>query len=188
MFVVVSPDDAYVATALEPDPRLSVLYCGGASRADSVLNGLMAMHSACDPYDWVLVHDAARPGINSRLISRLLEQTGDDPAGGLLAVPVADTVKLRTQDQGKATVTTLPRTGLWLAQTPQMFRYEKLVHAMQGARQRDLDITDEAGAMEAAGWTPVLVEGHWCNTKITRPDDLTLVETCFTDSILTNNE
>jgi len=188
IFVVVSPDDAYVATELKPDPRLTVLNCGGASRTDSVLNGLLAIEKECDPLDWMLVHDAARPGINSRLITRLLERIADDEAGGLLALPVADTVKLRTQNNGKMNVATLPRNGLWLAQTPQMFRYEKLKNALKNARQSGLDITDEASAMEASGWTPVLVEGHWCNTKITRPDDLALVETCFTNPTLNKNE
>jgi len=172
VFVVVSPDDAYVAGELQPDARLAVLFCGGATRTDSVLNGLLAIQSRLQPQDWVLVHDAARPGINSTLIGKLIEQVGDHEAGGLLATPVADTVKLHSGTQ----ITTVPRTGLWLAQTPQMFRILPLIAALNHARLKGIEITDEASAIEATGAAPVLVLGHWCNTKITQPDDLTLVE------------
>ena len=180
VYVVVSPLDAYVADELRPDPRLTVLYCGGAERSDSVLNGLFAMQAELNPQDWVLVHDAARPGINPTLISRLIDQVGVDDVGGLLALPVSDTVKLQTPGLIKNKLTTVPRAGLWLAQTPQMFRLEQLVNALQDARLNAVEITDEASAVEAAGFMPVLVEGHWCNTKITRPDDLALVETYLT--------
>ena len=179
VFVVVSADDAYAGSEVKPDARLTMLYCGGATRSDSVRNGLLAMQNQVGPDDWVMVHDAARPGINASLISRLIEQTGNDTAGGLLAVPVADTVKLQTA----TTITTVPRAGLWLAQTPQMFRHAQLLAALDHAKVNNVDITDEASAMEAAGYTPVLVPGHWCNTKITRPDDLTLVESLMTKTV-----
>ena len=188
VFVVVSPDDAHVNNVLRPDPRLTVLTCGGATRAQSVLNGLTAIESACDSLDWVLVHDAARPGINGVLISRLIEQVGDHEAGGLLAISVVDTVKLKTFVGGVGKLATLPRAGMWLAQTPQMFRYEKLNHALKNAQKNNIDMTDEASAIEASGWTPVLVEGHWCNTKITRPDDLALVEAAFATSDKDKND
>jgi len=177
VFVVVSRDDAYVANELKADPHLTVLHCGGATRSDSVLNGLAALQNQLSVQDWVLVHDAARPGIKAELISRLIQQVGDHEVGGLLALPVADTVKLQSPD--KTSVSTVPRSGLWLAQTPQMFRYGRLATALQDARLGAIDITDEASAIEATGATPLLVEGHWCNTKITRPDDLTLVESCL---------
>jgi len=179
VFVVVSTDDAYVASELTPDCRLTVLFCGGAARTDTVLNGLLSIQPQLQPQDWVLVHDAARPGINATLIGRLIDQVGTNDAGGLLAIPVADTVKLQSGTQ----ITTIPRAGLWLAQTPQMFRLAPLIAALNQARLGGTEITDDASAMEAGGATPVLVEGHWCNTKITRPDDLTLVESWLTKSV-----
>lgn len=179
VYVVVGPDDAYVASELRPDPHLTVLFCGGATRTDSVLNGLLAMQTQLQRHDWVLVHDAARPGINPTLIGRLIDQVGNNEVGGLLAIPVADTVKLKSGSQ----ITTVPRTGLWLAQTPQMFRLVHLIGALNHARLSGIEITDEASAIEASGAVPVLVEGHWCNSKITRPDDLTLVESVLKKSV-----
>jgi len=180
VYVVVSPDDAYVANELKPNSRLTVLYCGGATRSESVQNGLMAIQNKINPTDWVMVHDAARPGINTSLLSRLIDQVGSDEVGGLLALPVADTVKLQTPGIGKNKVTTVSRSGLWLAQTPQMFRHAQLLDALKHVKLNAIEITDDASAIEALGLVPVLVQGHWCNTKITRPDDLTLVETYLT--------
>lgn len=175
VFVVVSSDDAYVATALQADSRLTVLYCGGATRAQTVIKGLLAMRAQVAPQDWIMVHDAARPGIHPELIRRLIAAVGDEDVGGLLALPVADTVKMQTSDSARRQVKTIPRTGLWLAQTPQMFRHAQLLAALQNSDPA-VEITDEASALEALGLTPLLVEGHWCNTKITRPADLALVE------------
>lgn len=171
VFVVVSRADEYVAE-LQTDPRLTVLFCGGETRAQSVRNGLLAIQDQVDNQDWILVHDAARPGLNQVLISRLIETVGSDPVGGLLALPVVDTVK-STAIKNK--VTTVSREGLWLAQTPQMFRYQPLLSALTNTKNKE--ITDEASAIEMAGLTPKLVEGHWCNTKITRPDDVLMIET-----------
>lgn len=177
VFVVVSQDDAYVATELKADPRVTILRCGGAARSDSVRNGLIAMQTLLEPYDWVLVHDAARPGLNQVLLNRLIDTVGDDEVGGLLALPVTDTVKLQSIEPGKNKISTVPRSGLWLAQTPQMFRHGALLTALNHADANGFEVTDEASALEALGHAPLLVEGHWRNTKITRPDDLTLVET-----------
>lgn len=171
VFVVVSRDDEYVANELQTDARLTVLFCGGESRAESVRNGLEAMQNQLDPSDWVLVHDAARPGLNPVLISRLIDAVGSDEIGGLLALPVADTVKQAVENK----VTTVSREGLWLAQTPQMFRHGQLLAAL--VQTKNQTITDEASAIEMSGYSPKLVVGHWCNTKITCPDDLTLIET-----------
>ena len=172
--VVVSAQDGYADGALHPANNLSVLRCGGETRKESVRNGLDALRSlpglelpiADD--DWVLVHDAARPGLTPALIARLIEQVADHAVGGLLALPVVDTVK--RADRG--TVTTIPREGLWLAQTPQMFRYKLLCEALDAASE----VTDEASAIEAAGYTPLLVEGHACNLKVTLPSDLALAQ------------
>ncbi|MES2103626.1 MAG: 2-C-methyl-D-erythritol 4-phosphate cytidylyltransferase [Pseudomonadota bacterium] len=172
--VVVSAQDGYADGALHPSDKLSVLRCGGDTRKESVRNGLDALRSlpglglpiADD--DWVLVHDAARPGLTPALIARLIGQVADHAVGGLLALPVVDTVK--RADGG--TVRTIPRDGLWLAQTPQMFRYRLLCEALDAASE----VTDEASAIEAAGYTPLLVEGHACNLKVTLPSDIALAQ------------
>jgi 2-C-methyl-D-erythritol 4-phosphate cytidylyltransferase len=119
----------------------------------------------------VLVHDAARPGLNAALIERLIVETGDHAAGGLLALPVVDTVK-RRGDDGVATV---PRDGLWLAQTPQMFSYALLCRALDAALD-PAAITDDASAVEALGLAPRLVEGHPRNLKVTLPSDIRIAE------------
>lgn len=173
VFVVVSENDGWVDAVLPPEASgVTLLRSGGATRRDSVLNGLRAIRDLVGPEDWVLVHDAARPGITADLIDKLIAEVGEDPVGGLLALPVVDTVK--REEDGR--VATLSRDGLWLAQTPQMFRYAVLRRALQLIEI----VTDEAGAMEAVGLTPKLVEGHVCNTKVTRPADKELVELFLT--------
>lgn len=170
VYLVVSAADAYVDEVVEilsGVKRLSVLRCGGASRRDSVTNGLAAI-TELGPEDWVLVHDAARPGLTVALIDKLIAEVGDHAVGGLLALPVVDTVK--RLHAGK--LETVTRTGLWLAQTPQMFRYQLLRDALAGATE----VTDEASALEAAGHTPLLVEGHGRNMKLTNPDDIALMQ------------
>jgi 2-C-methyl-D-erythritol 4-phosphate cytidylyltransferase len=148
--------------------RLQVLRCGGGTRAESVLNGLRAMDGA--PRDWVLVHDAARPCLTDALVERLVTEVGDDPSGGILAVPVSDTLK--RADPTDRIARTEPRGGLWGAQTPQMFPYGALRDALAAAA---LDqVTDEASAMEARGVHPRLVAGSTTNIKITYPQDLAI--------------
>jgi 2-C-methyl-D-erythritol 4-phosphate cytidylyltransferase len=147
---------------------------GGAERADSVLNALIALSKYATEQDWVLVHDAARPCLRNDDIDRLIQQLISHPVGGLLGLPVADTMK-RTNAQGEI-IATVPREHLWRALTPQMFRLGVLRDALQQASSRSLHITDEASAMEAAGYTPVMVEGHPDNIKITRPEDLVLAQ------------
>ena len=164
--VVVSAADAYVDEALKPDARLQVLRCGGETRADSVRNGLEAIRAQVRRDDWVLVHDAARPGLNQTLIDELIAALKEHAVGGLLALPVVDTVKRVEGGQ----LETIPRDGLWLAQTPQMFRYELLCHALDACP----DVTDESSAVEALGLAPLCVPGHPCNLKVTRPGDLAL--------------
>lgn len=147
---------------------------GGAERADSVLNALTALSKHAAAQDWVLVHDAARPCLRGTDIDRLIQRLADHAVGGLLGLPVADTMK-RTNAQGEI-IATVPREHLWRALTPQMFRLGVLHDALQQAASRCLHITDEASAMEAAGHTPVMVEGHPDNIKITRPEDLALAQ------------
>jgi len=172
-YVVVSKEDGYIDEALAGARhlagRVTVLHEGGATRHQSVLNGLKAMRTAGDE-DWVLVHDAARPGLTCELIERLIEAVKDDPVGGLLALPVVDTLK-RSSPQGRAEAT-VPRERLWAAQTPQMFRHALLL----GALEQAAEVTDEASAVEAQGLEPKLVEGSPRNFKITLPHDVALAE------------
>ncbi|NLF53357.1 MAG: 2-C-methyl-D-erythritol 4-phosphate cytidylyltransferase [Thauera phenolivorans] len=172
VFVVLSVDDAEWArhdwAAL--GPKLVPLFCGGATRADTVLGGLRAIGAKVEPADWVLVHDAARPCIAPWHIDRLVRELADDEVGGLLAVPVADTLK--RADANRRVAGTVAREGLWQAQTPQMFRYVMLRRALESASA----VTDEAGAIEAAGLRPRLVAGDATNLKVTYPLDLHLAE------------
>jgi 2-C-methyl-D-erythritol 4-phosphate cytidylyltransferase len=174
-YVVVSADDPFIDAVL-PDAsdgasRVTVLRCGGATRMESIRNGLHAVRAVLADTDHVLVHDAARPGLNAALIERLITETGDHPAGGLLALPVVDTVK-RRGDDGIATV---DRANLWLAQTPQMFTYALLCRALDAATD-PAAITDDASAVEALGLAPRLVEGHPRNLKVTLPSDIRIAE------------
>jgi 2-C-methyl-D-erythritol 4-phosphate cytidylyltransferase len=168
-YVVVSPEDSYI-TSLPAVPRTTILFCGGITRQASVTNGLAAMAAEVKPEDWVLVHDAARPGLTVELIVRLIVAVSNDPVGGLLALPVADTIK-RSNAEDRA-LETVPRERLWAAQTPQMFRHAALLDALRKASE----ITDEASAFEALGLQPRLVEGSARNFKVTRPEDMLLAE------------
>ncbi len=160
--------DAYDWGDLEP--KLVRLFCGGPSRADSVLNGLRAIRDEMSDADWVLVHDAARPCLAPWHVSKLLERLSHEEVGGLLAIPVADTLK---RDDGHGhSLETVSRDRLWQAQTPQMFRYIMLRRALERARE----VTDEASAIEAAGLRPRLVEGDATNLKVTYPLDLHVAE------------
>ena len=172
VFVVLSVDDREWArhdwSGL--GPKLKPLFCGGATRADSVLGGLRAIAHEAEQSDWVLVHDAARPCLAPWHVDKLTRELAHDEVGGLLAVPVADTLK--RADQHRHVVETVARDSLWQAQTPQMFRYVMLRRALEGAR----NVTDEASAIEAAGLRPRLVQGDATNLKVTYPLDLHLAE------------
>jgi len=147
---------------------------GGKERCDSVLNSLIFLSDKADDDDWVLVHDAARPCLRSDDLTLLLDTLQQHDVGGILAVPVRDTMK-RSTDKNKIKET-VDREGLWHALTPQMFRYGLLKKALESALQKNEIITDESSAIELSGYTPVLVEGHADNIKITRPEDLALAE------------
>jgi 2-C-methyl-D-erythritol 4-phosphate cytidylyltransferase len=147
---------------------------GGEERCHSVLNGLNALAGRAKPDDWVLVHDAARPCLQTSDLDLLIETLEGDPVGGLLATPVRDTLK-RADAAGRVQVT-VDRRGMWHAMTPQMFRLKMLEAALRRALKHNLLVTDDASAIEAAGWTPRLVEGRASNIKITRPEDLMLAE------------
>jgi 2-C-methyl-D-erythritol 4-phosphate cytidylyltransferase len=165
--VALAPGDRDWAM-LDPALRAAVdVTDGGAERADSVRNGLAALAGRATDHDWVLVHDAARPCLRRADLDRLLVELADHPSGGLLAVPVRDTLKRVVHGQVSETV---PREALWHAQTPQMFRLGLLRDAL-AAHPR---VTDEAMAMERAGHAVRVVEGHADNLKITRPEELEL--------------
>ena len=174
VFVVLAPDDTLYAQRIGSLPGVVPLPCGGRTRAESVSNGLAAIGRHAEANDWVLVHDAARPCVDVATLHRLLNELEDEPVGGLLALPLADTLKRAETGAGLRVAATEDRTGLWCAQTPQMFRYAILHHALQQAAGKGL--TDEAQAVEALGVKPRLIQGSPANIKVTYPDDLALAE------------
>ena len=170
VFVVLAPNDMYWHSydwSLFGD-KLQPLFCGGATRAESVLNGLMAAELELD--DWLLVHDAARPCLSHKQLAHLIEVLRNDEVGGILAVPVADTLK--RADAECRIVHTKNREGVWQAQTPQMFRTGLLLQALQTAP----NVTDDASAVEALGFHPKLVTSSYSNFKVTYPQDIELAE------------
>lgn len=176
IFVVLAPSDL---EWLKYDwsqfsEKLTVLNCGGVTRAESVLNGLTAakQKNLIDTNDWILVHDAARPCLTSIHLENLINALAEDEVGGLLAVPVSDTLK-RSNAQHRITQTE-SRENLWQAQTPQMFRYDLLTKALHNAT--NINITDDASAIEALGLYPKLVLSDAYNFKVTYPQDLALAE------------
>jgi 2-C-methyl-D-erythritol 4-phosphate cytidylyltransferase len=170
VFVVLSPGDTQFHSYdwSRFGDKLQPLFCGGETRAESVANGLLA--SELEPDDWVLVHDAARPCLSAHLLARMIAELRDDAVGGILAVPVADTLKRADAQQRIAH--TEPREGLWQAQTPQMFRAGLLAEALS----RCTNVTDEASAIEAMGLQPKLVASDSSNFKVTYPQDIVLAE------------
>ena len=184
MMLVISPEDTQFDAEVAPvlptylRLRLTVARCGGATRADTVLAGLGALREAgADGRDWVLVHDAARCLIDRRDVVRLIDTCFDDPVGGLLALPVADTLKAADADD--RVTATVDRAAKWAAQTPQMFRLDALEQVLRSALAdpaRAARITDEASAFELAGLAPRLVRGRLENLKVTWPEDFALAE------------
>ena len=171
--VALAPDDELFERLPAGRDDVHVLRCGGATRAATVAAALEALAPSCADDDWIAVHDAARPCVPLDALARLVHHLADDPVGGLLAVPVADTLKRADGDVDLPQVlATVPRSGLWQAQTPQMFRFAVLRRAL--AVPGALDATDEAQAVEALGLAPRLVRGDNANLKITYAADLAL--------------
>lgn len=164
-------DDWWPKLALAGDPRI-ITVDGGQERCHSVLNGLHYLRTFAADSDWVLVHDVARPCVRVADIENLIAKTRDHKDGGLLATPVRDTLKRAAGNQHVET--TVDRTDLWQALTPQLFKVGALTHALEAALAQQVTITDEASAIEWAGGEPLLVEGHPDNIKITHPNDLPL--------------
>lgn len=174
VFVVLAAADRYYA-GYDWRPfaaKLEPLYCGGETRAGSVFNGLLAVRGAIDGDDWMLVHDAVRPCLAPDALERLIVALRDEPTGGLLALPVVDTLKRGNADA--YVERTEPREHLWRAQTPQMFRYRLLLEALRAVDPAHA--TDEARAIEHLGLRPKLVMGDNRNLKITYPQDFALAE------------
>lgn len=168
-------DEFWRSFTLNPESRLHIHYTGGNSRAETVLNTLRVMD--VDDADWILVHDAARPGLTSEALSRLLNTLEHDDVGGLLALPVADTIK--KSNETNHIEATVSRQNLWRAQTPQMFQYAILKQALTTF---DGLPTDEAEAVEAMGLSPKLVHGDFRNIKATYPEDLEMLEMLFANT------
>lgn len=171
VLVVIAADDGHWVDA----PGIEAVRRGGATRAESVFNGLQALRDSGVPDgDWVLVHDAARCLVTPQEIGALIDACRDDPVGGLLALPLPDTLKA---EAGGRVQQTIPREHKWLAQTPQMFRLGALYAALDAARASGFaGITDEASAIERRGAQPRLVEGRASNFKVTYPHDFALAE------------
>ncbi len=168
-------DDWWPALQLSADQRIQTVI-GGAERADSVLNALLALEGCgAQANDWVLVHDAARPLLEHQDLDRLLNELAADAVGGLLAVPARDTLKQVGADGRVAK--TIDRSVIWHALTPQMFRFGLLRRALTDALTAGIRVTDEASAMEWAGFAPRVIEGSASNIKITRPEDMQLLQT-----------
>ena len=170
-YIVVARDDV-IAASLSLPARCEILIAGAATRAESVRNGLRVIKRAAAIDDWVLVHDAARPCLQVAELSALIDGVGRDEDGGLLAVPLSDTVKRASDGRVAQTV---ERTGLWRAMTPQFFRIDVLSRALDQCPNVAL-ITDEAAAVEQLGLHPRLIEGSAANIKVTTPADMVLAE------------
>lgn len=173
IIVCLAADDEVWPSLALASHRAIIAVEGGASRAQSVLNGLTALNSFSSSEAWVMVHDAARPCITVGEVQNLITQVLPDSIGGLLALPVVETVKQSPEEQNKVEAT-LDRSRLWLAQTPQMFRLGLLHSSIQQALQSGHSISDEASAVELFGHQPILVPGLSSNIKITKADDLQL--------------
>ena len=170
-YVLLATDDRWYDRTVGALADVTAMHCGGTTRAETVRNGLTALAGVASD-DWIVVHDAVRPCVDAASLSRLRMELGDDPIGGVLAVPMASSLK--RADGERRIIGTEPRDGLWHAQTPQMFRYGVLYEALRrpGAELA----TDESQAVEALGVQPRLIMGSRINFKITYPDDLALAE------------
>ena len=185
IWIGVSPgfiDQPILKSLAKGSKPIHFLPTGGPTRQETVRNTLAAqLKSGISPDDWILVHDAARPGITPALIEKLITSVQDTDSGGLLAVPLADTLKQADFDSVIAVnmphvEKTIPRERLWQAQTPQMFGLQKLHSALEDAIRLDADVTDEASAMELMGVKPLLIEGATRNFKVTHPADWDLMQ------------
>ena len=168
-YVIVSQNDKLI-NSLPLTKNITILKCGGSTRHSSVLNGLKAIRENVFKNDWILVHDSARPGLTFELINKLIYSISDDEVGGLLALPVLDTIKM--SNAANKSIATVSRKYTWVAQTPQMFRYDFLLKSLENTS----DMTDESSAVELQGKFPKLIKGSIRNFKVTYPDDIRTME------------
>ena len=191
IWIGVSPgfiDNPILKSLANGDKPIHFLPTGGPTRQETVRNTLAALlNSGISSDDWILVHDAARPGITPALIDKLIRSVQNSDTGGLLAVRLADTLK--QADLGSVVAgniphaeKTIPREHLWQAQTPQMFGLKSLHTALEDAIRLEADVTDEASAMELSGVKPLLIEGTTSNFKVTHPADWDLMELVLSSS------
>jgi len=176
VLVAVQSEDVWAEAVLADLERVKVLPCAGATRALTVLG---ALNAGVNFDQWVLVHDAARPGLTPDSLAQLIDQCLVHPVGGLLALPAADTLKQAHTDSNHV-VQTVKRDFMWLAQTPQMFRAQMLHTALRSALAAGFEVTDEASAIEWAGHSPLLVRGSVKNAKVTWPEDFEWVGSWLT--------
>ena len=179
VFVVVASDDSTALALFRGNSQVTCLPLGGQERVNSVLNGLnhLLENLLVGETDWVLVHDAARPGLSAAALKSLIDQGSEHIAGALLAVPVADTLRRTSLAQEGEVIAqhTVPRDHLWAAQTPQMFRAQALSMAISECLYKGAQLTDDASAIETLGIGPLIVPGHVENMKITQAEDLRTV-------------
>jgi 2-C-methyl-D-erythritol 4-phosphate cytidylyltransferase len=166
-----SNDEIWKTLNLSFSSKVNTHYCGGESRAETVLNTLKTIKDLVDESDWILVHDVARPGIEGKDVEHLMHTLKDDLVGGLMAYPIADTIK--KSDEEDRVVESPSREHLWQAQTPQMYRYKMLSDALE---KFDGIPTDESQAIERLGKKPKLIKGNFKNFKVTYPEDLIILE------------
>lgn len=186
VIVVLSDEDEYFADTELANNSDIIRVSGGQERVDSVLNGLCAVDVNIHP--WVLVHDAARPCVTHDDLDNIIEQCTSNDCGGLLAVPVVDTMKQNSQKQLNTVANTVERSNLWHAFTPQMYKTTELKQAIEQALLQGKEITDESSAIELAGLPSLLVAGRRDNIKITRPEDLTLATFYLNQQALDNEQ
>lgn len=175
IIVALSEEDEYFINLSSVNTHPIHIVEGGVERCDSVLAGLEYLKTIADDNDWVLVHDAARPCVLVDDINRLISKLKTHAVGGILGLPVRDTMK-RISNAGRQPEinTTVDRDNMWHALTPQMFRIGTLYDALHECKNKKLTVTDEASAIELVGLKPLMVEGRACNIKVTQPDDLQL--------------
>jgi 2-C-methyl-D-erythritol 4-phosphate cytidylyltransferase len=172
VIIVLSDEDEYFSQTESADNSNIIRVSGGKERVNSVLNGLKAID--VEKYPWILVHDAARPCVTHDDIDKIIEQCIANNCGGLLAAQVVDTMKQNSHDHSNTVGSTIDRSNLWHAFTPQMYKTVELKQAIEQALEQGLEITDESSAIELAGLPSLLVLGRRDNIKITRPEDIAL--------------
>lgn len=173
ILIALRPDDQHWSTLPSAQDPLYITVSGGRERMCSVVNAMKRLADTATERDWVLVHDAARPCIRPQLIHELVEATRMDSVGGIVAVPIYESLKQKKRD-GIPGVVTVPREAFWLAQTPQLFRYGVLMRSLEHCMDADILAQDESQAIELAGYEYQLVLGQRDNIKITSPEDLQL--------------